>query len=146
MINDSIKAKGTLVLTLTDELGNVKSNDAYNLVVTAGLNYIASRMKDATATVMTHMALGSGATAAALGDTDLQTLLDVRRALVSTTVSTNTITYVGTFTAGQATGAVTEAGIFNAASAGTMLSRTVFSVINKGALDTLTVTWTITLS
>ena len=46
----------------------------------------------------------------------------------------------------DATGAVTEAGIFNAASGGTMLCRTVFSVVNKGADDSLSVTWTITLT
>ena len=44
------------------------------------------------------------------------------------------------------TGAITEAGILNAASAGTLLCRTVFSVINKGASDSMTVTWTITIS
>ena len=50
------------------------------------------------------------------------------------------------FEAGDATGAVTEAGIFNAASGGDMLCRTVFSVVNKAADDTMSVTWTITLS
>jgi hypothetical protein len=61
-------------------------------------------------------------------------------------VSTNTIAYVSSFEAGDATGAVTEAGIFNASSSGTMLCRVVFSAINKAADDTMSVTWTITLS
>lgn len=47
--------------------------------------------------------------------------------------------------AGTATFSLTEAGIFNAASAGTMLCRTVFPVINKGVNDTMTVTWTVNL-
>ena len=42
--------------------------------------------------------------------------------------------------------AVTEAGVFNASSSGTMLCRTVFPVVNKGADDTMSVTWTITLT
>ena len=44
------------------------------------------------------------------------------------------------------TGAITEAGIFNASSSGTMLCRTVFSVVNKGASDSMTITWTVTVS
>ena len=100
-------------------------------------------MKDASATAMTHMALGSGTTAAAAGQTDLVTLLGSREALDSTTVTANAVAYVASFEAGDATGAVTEAGIFNAASSGTMLCRTKFNVVNKAADDTMTVTWTI---
>jgi hypothetical protein len=66
--------------------------------------------------------------------------------LASTTVTANAIEYVASFPAGTGTGAVTEAGVFNAASAGTMLCRTVFSVVNKGAADAMSVTWTITVS
>jgi hypothetical protein len=55
-------------------------------------------------------------------------------------------TYVASFPAGTGTGAVTEAGIFNASSGGTMLCRTVFSVVNKGADDAMSITWTITVS
>jgi hypothetical protein len=50
------------------------------------------------------------------------------------------------FPAGTATGAITEAGIFNAATGGTMLCRTTFPVINKGSADSLAVTWVVTVS
>ena len=104
-------------------------------------------MKDATATAMTHMAVGTGSTAAVIGDTTLGTEIAASRvALTSTVASTNTIVYVATFGSGVGTGAVTEAGIFNASSAGTMLCRTVFSVVNKAAGDTMNITWTITIS
>jgi hypothetical protein len=147
MFNENMKAKGRLSIVLKDEDGNVKdTREVDNLVVNTGLAYIASRMKDATATAMTHMGLGSGSTAAAAGDTDLGSLLGSREALDSTTVTSNAIEYVASFEAGDATGAVTEAGIFNAVSGGTMLCRTVFSVVNKGASDTMTVTWTITIT
>ena len=116
-----------------------------NLVVDTGLDYIASRMKDATATAMTHMAVGSGTTVAAAGQTALVTEV-ARVALTSSTVTGESIAYVASYAAGTGTGALTEAAILNAASAGTMLCRTVFSVINKGAGDTMTVTWTITIS
>ena len=147
MFNDNLKLSGQLNIVLRDKNGNVKEERTEkNLVVTSGLGYIASRMKDASATAMTHMALGSGTTTAAAGQTDLVTLLGAREALDSTTVTTNSVAYVSSFEAGDATGAVTEAGIFNASTSGTMLCRVVFSVVNKAADDTMTVTWTITLA
>ena len=147
MFNENLKLSGQIAIVLKDKDGNVKEERTEkNLVVTTGLNYIASRMKDATATAMTHMALGSGTTTAAAGQTDLVTLLGSREALDSTTVTANAVAYVSSFEAGDATGAVTEAGIFNASTSGTMLCRVVFSVVNKAADDTMTVTWTITLA
>ena len=148
MFNDSIKMKGKLSIVLTGPDGEVKDQQEIdNLVVTVGKNFIASRMKDATATAMSHMEVGTGTTAAAVGDTALQTAVaSPRVALTSTTVTTNSVAYVATFPAGTGTGALTEAGIFNASSSGTMLCRTVFSVINKGAADTLGITWTVTVN
>jgi len=150
MLTDKIKARGLVSFTLTDENGNVKEQQDHNLVVDAGLAYIASRMKDATATAMSHMAVGTGTTAAADAQTALVTE-SARVALTSTIIVTTTVTndsiqYVATFNPGTATAAITEAGLFNAASAGTMLARTVFPVINKGALDTLTITWKVTVA
>lgn len=147
MFNENLKLSGQIAIVLKDKDGNVKEERTEkNLVVTTGLNYIASRMKDASATAMTHMALGSGTTTAAAGQTDVVTLLGAREALDSTTVTANAVAYVSSFEAGDATGAVTEAGIFNASTSGTMLCRVVFSVVNKAADDTMTVTWTITLA
>ena len=148
MLNDAIKVTGELRITVTNPEGNIKQEVVIpNLVVTVGKNYIASRMKDATATAMTHMEVGTGTTAAAVGDTTLQTAVASSRVtLTSTTVTTNSVAYLATFPAGTGTGALTEAGIFNASSAGTMLCRTVFSVINKGAADTLGITWTVTVN
>ena len=146
-MEDSIKLRGDVAIVVKDKDGNVKEKrEEKNLVVTTGLTYIASRMKDATATAMTHMAVGSGTTAAAAGNTDIESILGSREALDSTTASGAVITYVASFEAGEGTGAVTEAIIANASSGGTMLCRTEFSVINKGASDSMTVTWTVTVS
>ena len=146
MINDSIKVTGELKLTLTRPDGHVKHEVIIpNLVVTTGKNYIASRMKDASATAMSHMAIGTGSTSAAAGNTTLGSEAG-RVALTSTTVTNNDVAYVATFPAGTGTGALTEAGIFNASSSGTLLCRTVFSVINKAAADTLGITWTVSVN
>lgn len=141
MINDGLKLKGKLTIALNDEV----VQEVPNLVVTTGKDYVASRMKDATATAMSHMAIGTGSTAAAASDTALGNQ-SARTTLTSTTVTDNDVVYVDTFPAGTGTGAITEAGIFNASSGGTMLCRTVFSVVNKGASDAMTITWTVTVS
>ena len=144
--NDETKATGKLTVEIKDKHGNVKeTREVKNLVVDTGLAFIASRMKDATATAMSHMGIGTGNTAAAASDTALGTEA-ARVSLTSTTVTSNAVAYVASFAAGTGTGAITEAGVLNAASGGTMLCRTVFSVVNKGASDSMTITWTITIS
>ena len=140
MINDDLKLTGKLSIALNNEV----IQETQNLVVTAGKNWVADRMNNAN-TVMTHMAIGTGTTTAAVGQTTLVTELD-RNALTSTTVTDNAIAYVGTWAAADGTGAITEAGIFDASSGGDMLARTKFDVVNKGSADTMTVTWTITVS
>lgn len=142
---ESLKAKGSLQVLLTRADGQVEEHNLHNLVVDTGLNYIVSRMKDTSETAMSHMAIGSGTTSAAAGDTALESQLG-RVSLTSTTVSTNTVTYVASFGAGTGTGAVTEAGILNDVTTGTLLCRTVFPVVNKQSGDSMTVTWVITVS
>ena len=141
MINDGLKLTGKLKIALNGET----VQEVNNLVVTDGKEYVASRMKDTAADVMSHMAIGSGSTAAAAGNSALGNQLG-RVALTSTGLSGAVVTYTATFPAGTGTGAVTEAGILNAASSGTLLCRTVFSVVNKGASDSMTITWTVTVS
>lgn len=141
-MKDDLKLTGKLQI----KLNNTVVQEVNNLVVTVGKNWVASRMANAD-TVMTHMAIGTGTTAAADGDTALVTEVD-RNGLTNSggTVSGNTITYDCTWPASDGTGAITEAGIFNAATAGTMLARTVFPVVTKGASDTMTISWVVTLS
>jgi len=141
MLKDGLKLTGKLKIAIN---GNTVQ-EIPNLVVTDGKDYVASRMKDATATAMSHMAIGTGSTAAAAGDSALGNEAG-RVALTSTTVTDNEVAYVATFGAGTGTGAITEAGILNAASSGTLLCRTVFSVVNKGSADSMTITWTVTVS
>tara|TARA_Y100001937_G_scaffold103564_1_gene142828 strand:- start:1027 stop:1449 length:423 start_codon:yes stop_codon:yes gene_type:complete len=140
MLNDGLKLTGKLSIAINDEV----VQEVPNLVVTAGKNYVADRIKN-NSTVMSHMAIGTGSTPAAAGNTALGSE-SARTSLTSSTVTDNEIVYVDTFAAGTGTGAITEAGIFNASSGGTMLCRTVFSVVNKGASDAMTITWTVTVS
>lgn len=145
MIEDQIKLTGRVSIQLFDKDGNIKdSREIKNLVVSTGKTFIAARMVG-TPTEMSHMALGADNTAAAVGDTALGSELG-RVALASDTSSGAIVTYTASFPAGTATGANVEAGIFNASSGGTMLCRTVFAVVNKGADDAMAITWAITVS
>lgn len=145
MLNEDIKAIGRLDIKVFDADGNIKQQvEVDNLVVTTGLGYIASRIKDAAATPMSHMAIGTGTTAAVAGNTGLGTEA-ARVALSATSVAANVVTFTATFPAGTGTGAIAEAGIFNANSAGTMLCRTVFSVVDKDANDSMAITWNVTI-
>ena len=137
----NLAMKGRLTIQINDDV--VQEID--NLVVTTGKGYVASRMKDATTGVMSHMAIGTGSTAAAVGDTALGGEAG-RVALTSTAVSGADITYVATFPAGTGTAAITEAAVLNASSSGTMLCRTVFAVVSKQSNDSMTITWTVTAS
>jgi hypothetical protein len=141
---------GRLTIVLKGADGKVKeTRDIKNLVVNTGLGHITARMVGTSQGVMSHMGLGAGTSAAAAGDTALGSPLGSRKAFDSATRSgsnNESIVYITTFDPGEATGAVTEAGIFNASTSGVMLCRTVFSVVNKGASDTLQITWTVTLS
>lgn len=149
-MNENLWLAGQLDIVLFDKNGVVKETQTVeNLVVNAGLAFIISRMVGTSKSVMGFMAVGSGSTAPAAGDTALGSQLGSRKALDSTTITGSNnekVQYICTFAAGEGTGAITEAGIFNASSSGDMLCRTVFAVVNKAADDTMVITWTVTLS
>jgi len=145
MIHDGLKITGAVEITLFDKNGDVKDTRSIkNLVVTTGKTFIAGRMVG-TPAVMSHLAIGEGTTAAAVGNTTLGTEVG-RVALASATSSGAVVTYTATFGAGTGTGAITEAGILNSSSGGTLLCRSVFPVVNKGADDGMSITWTVTVS
>lgn len=140
--NESATVTGRLTLVLKDKDGRVKATRTANTVTTAGKNMIADRvLASPTLGTPTHMAVGTGTpSATALGsESD-------RNALTSKTRSSAVVTMVGDWAAGDATAALTEAGIFDASSTGNMHSSASFSVINKGASDTLSISWTWTVN
>jgi hypothetical protein len=142
MINENFKVTGAVTIRKNGEV----IRDIPNTIVTAGKNGIAALIAGGSV-VMTHMGVGTGSAAVVAGNTTLGTEID-RNALITSggTVSTNTIEYEAVWNAGDGTGSLTEAGLFSASSSGTMLARTVFSVVNKSASDILTITWTVTVS
>jgi hypothetical protein len=150
-MNDAFHIQGRVHLELRGPDGALKAvRDVENLVVNAGLYHIADQLAGQAQAAMSHMAVGNDDDPApAAGDVALNGEL-ARVALTGKTqgsgVDANKVSYVATFGAGTGTGALVEAGIFNDASAGSMLCRSIFAVINKGAADALTITWVLTIS
>ncbi len=158
MLKDSLGIKGSISIQLFSEIGHLQiegydlsaeildcldSRLLLNTVTALGDAHVADQLSDQGNTAMSHMAVGAGtpSTTALGSETD-------RNALDSTTQGTvgddNDVIYVCTWAAGDATAALTEAGIFNDASAGTMFVSASFAAINKGANDSLVITWTVT--
>lgn len=142
MINDSVKVKGFVVLELRGPNGALKERRTANTVTTAGKNGIADQiLASPSLNKPTHGAIGTGTP----GGTALGSELD-RNAFTSKTRSGAVVTMVTDWAAGDGTGAITEAGLFDAASVGNMWCSASFSVVNKAAADTLKITWTLTIS
>lgn len=145
-INEMLKLKGELTIVLSSSDGAVKQSlHVPNLVVTAGKNYVASRIASNSTTIMSHMAIGEGIVSPQSTDTTLGDEAG-RVAFLSFSSSNNTITASANFPAGTGTGAITEAGIFNNSTGGSMLCRTTFPVVNKEAGDSIAISWLITIS
>lgn len=150
MINDSLKVIGHLDILLRDINGTIKTKMSVpNLVVSTGKNAIAARLIGTTTPVMSHMAVGTDSgliLPLATSNTTLGSQLGSRVALTSSTALNNIVTYSAEFNVGVSTGAIVEAGIFNSLTAGSMLCRTIFPVINKEESDILTINWNVTIS
>lgn len=144
-----MQAAGTMTLkenvkiVLRGADGKIKDvREIANTVTTAGKNGAADQiLASPSLGKPTHMAIGTGTPTG----TALQTELD-RNALTSKNRSGAVVTMVGDWAAGDGTGAITEAGIFDAASTGNMHCSQSFSVVNKLAGDTLQITWTLTIA
>ena len=142
---NSLKLRGSYKIYDGDKL----VREGENLIPDAGYDFICNVIGLAAQPAeMAYIAVGTNSTAPAAGNTALGAEVASSRtaATYAHTAGTKTMTLTTTFGAGVGTGALTEVGIFNASSGGTMISRHTFSVYNKGAGDSLTVVWTLTLS
>lgn len=148
-LEDIITLKGKLIVTLFDEYGKLKERHIFpNLTVTAGKTYTATWLSAASQATkfMEYLAVGTGTTAAAAGDTALQTEIGTRVAATVTNPSAGVTQRSGTFAAGNGTGAITEYGVLSALTGGTLWIRQVQSVVNKAAGDSMVVTHQMTIS
>jgi len=144
---DLMKIKGHVKFELFDKNGNLKDLvEIDNTVSSVGKNMIADQiLASPTIAKPGWMEVGTGTPAATkLG----AYIAGSRTAFSSKTRNDNVVTMITTFAAGVGTGAITEAGVFNVVTEDTadMILYTNFAVINKAATDSLTITWTLTIS
>lgn len=139
--------KGSMEMVIQRGDGSVEVLRKDNLIVDSGFAFVCDSLGAAAGRpgVLSHIAVGTNNTATDAAQTALLSELN-RQAATFTKISAKQFKVVANFAAGVATGAITEAGVFNAAADGVMFDRVVFNVINKGVDDTLTVTFTFTLS
>jgi hypothetical protein len=145
---DKIGFKVELQVVLCNSEGKVRVFKFQNLILSVGFDFISNAIGNTSTrpACMGWIGVGTGTAAATIAQTSLQTELARIAATYTHTTGTKAFSFSSTFAAGTATGAITEAGVFNAASNGIALDRVVFPVINKGDTDTLQMTFTFAMT
>jgi hypothetical protein len=160
---DETKILGHIQLVLYGPDGAIKAyRQTDNLVVTNGDNVTANAVFGTTLTTshafsgkFNYIGVGTSSTAAAVTQTDLQSVQSAHRlATVSNSVIHGTAQIQVTFPANRLTNSsavgIQESGLFDAFGNGTattnMFARQTFSSINVNPADTLQITWTVTIT
>jgi len=138
--------KGEFEVFLYDKAGKLKAyRHVKNLTVNEGFKAVCDMMGKGNIAPFKYCAIGDGTVAPSASDTILSN--ELARTLGSYNRTADTVwKNDATFDPGIGTGTITESGLFNASSGGTLLCRQTFGAITKGASDTLVVTWQYTLS
>lgn len=162
-MNEQTPIKGRIAWEIRGEDGQVKdSGEIPNLVTAVGNQYYADRAAGiGSIAAVTGMQLGTGTTAVAATGAGAAIVTLVASSLVAISPTTpasgagtgnaRRLTYTASWAAGTATNsALAEVALVNqstgtqtAATAANTIARALLSpTINKGASDTLTITWT----
>jgi len=146
-----MKLKGRWAMTLYGPDNDIKeSRDGTNVITEDGTSFIAQFLVSAAAAAstftMNYIGIGTDSTAEASSNTALGTELDRAEATISF-ISGSIYQATATFACGSTSaGAITEYGIFDSTTGGTMLNRDVEATINKGVNDDLVVVCQVTVS
>lgn len=146
--HSEIGIKGLCNIQLFGPDGKLKEERIIHNTVTELMDaHVADCLSDQGDGTIDYMAVGTGS-----GQTSASTGLAVsldRNALTSTTqgagAADNDVVYVGTWAAGDGTGAITEAGLMRDDDDTKLMLYADFAAVNKAAADTLVITWTCTL-
>ena len=153
MAGESMGLSGQVNMVLRDSYGYIKEErDGPNTVTNAGIAEIVKLASSEAADAFTHVALGTDDTGAAVTDTTLGAEIDSDGGeRDASTVSAETVNTaddtIQLISGWNFTGAlsITESGVFNDASAGTMLCRQTFTTLPVDDGDSLIITWKVTL-
>ena len=152
-MKENAKVFGFFIIRVFDRNGNLKDYRIYkNLVVNVGKSAVADLIGDVNSiSPFGYIAIGTGTTSPTGGDTALETEIKRKagsKSLVTTGVTNDTLQLQATFSSSDGLSgshAITESGVFNASTSGTMLARQTFSAVNVNwdNGDSLQVTWKI---
>ncbi|MCK6562920.1 hypothetical protein HUU39_11600 [candidate division KSB1 bacterium] len=154
--SESIDMKGRLTLQKRNAAGElVEQVAADNSIMLSGRELVARmfihKAIDPPIDPISYVAVGTGTTAVDPANTQLQTELfrkpintiDPTQHVTTTSDKKIKLTISAELDFNEANGALTEAGLFNAANAGVMYNRVVFDPINKSTDFKLTLIWEI---
>jgi hypothetical protein len=152
-ISESIDMKGRLTIQTCDRNHKVLDQITINnSIVLTGRDLVAKLFIKEKIDPISHIAVGIGSTAVnPEKDEGLETPLfrkaiapvDPTQNLTTTGEGRKKVTITAELDFSEANGALTEAGLFNAASGGVMYNRVVFPAINKTSDFKLTLLWEI---
>jgi hypothetical protein len=150
---DSLSPHGYVTVSVTRDGQEIYKHEDHNLITNAGKDFISAQLGSTSAATngANYIALSSNTAAPAVTDTTLTgeiTTDGLERAqgTYAHETGTSTFTVTRTFTASDAHADVQKAGLFTAASSGTMMAENTFTAVSLASGDQLTITWTITLS
>lgn len=127
----------TVVVTgiLYDENNNIKQKFVkHNLITSVGFDFVSNCLGSTTRPrPISQIGVGTNNTAPALGDTNLKALKLKKACTYMHSAGTTSLVFQTTFGAGEATGALAEAGIFTGD--GVLFDRVVYPVVNKEPTD-----------
>jgi len=149
MNQDTLGLKGKVLLVHTTKDGEVYKYETPNTIVNVGKAQVAGLINGVVTNYFEYLAIGTGTTAADPSDTGLEAEVESRGAATTSRVTTSVtndtaqLVYTWNFTSSYA---ITESGIFDSSTGGTLLARQVFDAINVGSGDSLQVTWKLQVS
>ena len=143
MTKEKFSFKGTPTFTLRDSNGDIINQfTKKNLIVNTGVDWIVARMVGSSTDKMSHIAIGNGNSTPIPSNVtlDSETLRKSVDVLGGTKIA-SAIKLTVTYSPGQGSGTISEAGVFTANTGGVMISRVVFTPFVKAAADTLEIEW-----
>ena len=146
MQRNGIKLIGRLKATLKDKDGNIKQQfEKQNLIVNGGLDgFMEQVLNSPSIAVPSHMGIGTDGTQPQLSDNDLGSQQGGRQS-ISKQRNLNEVEFSAVFGPNEPVNSeieIREAGLFNAATGGTLWARITFGVVTKAPDDTFDLSWT----
>lgn len=143
-----IPIKGHVVIELFGPDGKLKDRrEGENTITVLHDATVADRMAGGVDALIDYVGIGTTSGGKTTASTALEAQVDRNQNDSNTQgagADDNDVVHVASFAAGEGTGALLEAGLFTGAADATLNAYQEFAAVNKGAADSLTVTWTIT--